>query len=658
MEESLSIEETNKIRLSLGLKPLKVDTESPATSSKPADTAPDNSVDAQERRAVDNWKKHQDDIDKENARKARIEGIKKARDAEKRFAKLEGKGLGEADENEEDTTTWVRKMKKRQKKLAEKMAREMEEELQRAAAERKEYTAEDLTGVRVGHDLGELDGEGAVLTLKDTTIEENEEEGDELISTDIAERERLKERLDLKKKKPTYNAYEDEDENGEKRILAQYDEEIDGKKKKRFVLDGTGSASNVDAHRREVAEKLKAIAVTLDPIKPELASDYLDPSTLKIRKPKKKKTRATRKRSEDGDDTLASPPPEVPTGDSMEVDSGSAPAQPKPKRVFEETSFVDDDDLQSSLAAQRRTALKKRKVLKPDDLARQLREESATVTTPGADSPMKEDDGEEEPGLVIDQTSEFVATLRAPVVPERKRPSSGAPARSPPVTSMADEEGEDEDRPEEMDVDIKPEIKPGPKTGEISSTGLAQETTITHGVGATLAMLHQRGLLNRDSESDAKINLQRDREKFRAAKRLRELEAEEKAKSQRLRDRQSGKFDRMSAREREEHARWENKQRDLQEAKEMATRFKEYKPDVKLSYKDEFGREMSQKEAFKHLSHQFHGKGSGKAKTEKRLKKIDDEKKREAASSLNASATENAVQSAAKKSKQAGVRLM
>jgi len=280
----------------------------------------------------------------------------------------------------------------------------------------------------------------------------------------------------------------------------------------------------------------------------------------------------------------------------MEVDSGSAPAQLKPKRVFEETSFVDDDDLQSSLAAQRRTALKKRKILKPDDLARQLREESPAAATPGTDSP-KEDDGEEEPGLVIDETSEFVATLRAPVVPERRKPSSNAPAHPPPVTSMVDDEDEDEDRlEEEMDVDIKPEIKPDSETGEISSTGLAQETTITHGIGATLAMLHQRGLLTRDSESDAKINLQRDREKFRTAKRLRELEAEEKAKSQRLRDRQSGKFDRMSAREREEHARWENKQRDLQEAKEMASRFKEYKPDVKLSYKDEFGREMSQKE--------------------------------------------------------------
>ena len=140
-------------------------------------------------------------------------------------------------------------------------------------------------------------------------------------------------------------------------------------------------------------------------------------------------------------------------------------------------------------------------------------------------------------------------------------------------------------------------------------------------------------------------------------KKLHELEAEEKAKAARLKDRQSGKFERMSAREREDHARWENKQRDLQEAREMQQRFEGYKPDVNLSYKDEFGREMSQKEAFKFLSHQFHGKGSGKAKTEKRLKKIEDEKKREAASGLG-SAADNAVSTTAKKNKQAGVRLM
>ncbi|KAH8147685.1 uncharacterized protein LAJ45_08149 [Morchella importuna] len=657
MEESLSLEETNKLRISLGLKPLKADPPSTNTTASATDTTPifDNSTESQDRRAIDNWKTHQSVLEADSARRARAEGIKKARDAAKRFVVLEGKGLGEADENEEDTTTWVRKMKKRQKKLAEKMAKEKEEELERLARETKDYTAEDLKGVRVGHDLEELviGEEGMVLTLKDSTIGDEEEDGDELISTTLAERERLKERLELKKKKPVYNPHEAA--NGETSILAQYDEEIDGKKKKRFVLDGSGNTEDLsDVHRKEIAEKLKAKPITLDIPKPEIMPDYADPATIKIRKPKKKKS--TRKKSGDVEDSLA-PPPTIKEeeseadGETMEVDNKP---NHKPKRTYEDVSFIDDDDLQSSLAMQRKMVLKKRKILKPDDLARQLREESNIE-----DTQMKgeDDDGV---GLVIDETTEFVAALRAPVIPERRK------SRSAPLTTPAASAMENSPEPEGHDGDIKMEdgeedqkdlglIAPAPP--EISSTGLDEEMTISRGVGATLAMLNQRGLLKRDEEADNKINLLRDREKFRIEKKIRELEAEEKAKQQRLRDRQSGKFDRMSAREREEHARWENRQRDLQEAREMAQRFKEYKPDVNLSYKDEFGRDMTQKEAFKHLSHQFHGKGSGKAKTEKRLKKIEDEKKREAASSLN-STSATAVQSAAKKSKQAGVRLM
>lgn len=176
MEESLSIEETNKLRISLGLKPLKVDTDPRPSGDLTGEETFDNSVEGHERRAVANWKKNEVEVNKEAARKAKLDGIKKARDVAKRFAQLEGKGLGEAGEDEEDTTTWVRKMKKRQKKLVEKMGKEREEELERAAREHKEYTADDLAGVRVGHDLEELhEGEeGTILTLKDTTIEENE----------------------------------------------------------------------------------------------------------------------------------------------------------------------------------------------------------------------------------------------------------------------------------------------------------------------------------------------------------------------------------------------------------------------------------------------------------------------------------------------------
>lgn len=52
---------------------------------------------------------------------------------------------------------------------------------------------------------------------------------------------------------------------------------------------------------------------------------------------------------------------------------------------------------------------------------------------------------------------------------------------------------------------------------------------------------------------------------------------------------------------------------------------KSYVPNVKLEYVDDGGRLMNQKEAFRHLSHKFHGKGSGKIKTEKRMKKVMEE---------------------------------
>ena len=51
---------------------------------------------------------------------------------------------------------------------------------------------------------------------------------------------------------------------------------------------------------------------------------------------------------------------------------------------------------------------------------------------------------------------------------------------------------------------------------------------------------------------------------------------------------------------------------------------KDYKPNVRLEYIDDSGRKLNQKEAFRHLSHKFHGKGSGKLKSEKRMKQIDE----------------------------------
>ena len=49
--------------------------------------------------------------------------------------------------------------------------------------------------------------------------------------------------------------------------------------------------------------------------------------------------------------------------------------------------------------------------------------------------------------------------------------------------------------------------------------------------------------------------------------------------------------------------------------------------DIKLDYRDEFGRKMTQKEAFRQLNYAFHGFGPGKKSQEKKLRQMEEEKK-------------------------------
>ena len=677
MADAASIEATNVIRASLGMKLLPVPGAGPTfKASKDSESSSDeeeqgSTLESRQAQGYDNWKKLQDEADAKAQREAKNEAIKKARDAARKFAKLEGKGLGEADDvTELDTRSWLVQQKKRQKKLDRERARKLEQEL-KEREEAADYTAQDLAGVKVGHELGDFeDGDEQVLTLKDTTIDENEEEGDELENVELKEREKLQERLDLKKKKPVYNP-NDVDETGEKVLLKHYDETIDGKKRKRFTLDAQGSTvEEREALNQTAGAKVKTQPISLDILNTIPTSDYVEASEIKIKKPKKKKQKSTRQKAPDEDDIfpLVEPPNDAEaTIDKIEVNSGISVKPAAPSRSqFENVSFVDDDDLQASLAKQRREALKKRKRTRPEDIARELREEESATA-------MEEQDGQvEEGGLVIDETSEFVANLQRPTVQDKPRKASSSKTNEATrVKSMSpsglDEEG-DVDMEQsynaiEDEEDIKARLKretSTPAPPGLTVTGLEEESTLTKGIGSTLSLLTQRGLIKNSDSGDINA-LHRERQKFLAEKQKREAAAEHKARLQRERDRASGKLDRMSAREREEYARWENKQRDQAESRQMTEIFnREYKPDVQLKYVDEFGRSMNQKEAFKHLSHQFHGKGSGKQKTEKHLKKIEDDKKKEAMSSLDSSQAtgmNNAVAGTAKKNRTVGVRL-
>ena len=265
----ISIEETNRLRVSLGMKPLPVPGAAPAGPVFKEATGPAEEVastlETRQAESYDNYNKAKELEEAKKKRDAKADAIKKARDAAKRFSKLEGKGLGDEDENEEmDTRSCLIKQKKRQKEIEK--ARRREQELAEAeAAAAAEYTAKDLAGVKVGHELDTFEeGEEQILTLKDHTIDENEEEGDELENQNLRERERLDENLKLKKKKPVYDAmarWETDFEKGG--ILEQYDEAIDGKKGKKFTLDGQGSTAEA-ASLAGAASKAKPKVISLD----------------------------------------------------------------------------------------------------------------------------------------------------------------------------------------------------------------------------------------------------------------------------------------------------------------------------------------------------------------------------------------------------------
>jgi U4/U6.U5 tri-snRNP-associated protein 1 len=667
---ALSVAEANKIRQSMGIAALPVPGAAPsgpafkeAQKGDDSDEEPASTVETRQAAAYDNWQKLQDEAEAKKKREARLASIKKEREKAARSAKLEGKGLAD-DANDEDDVAWLKGAKKRQKKIAkaEQMQKDLEER-ERQAREALQYTESDLAGVKVGHELNAFDtGEDQILVLKDTAVDEDEE--DELEAVSLKEKERLQERLDSKKRKRTYDP-NDVDEGGQGSILAQYDEEIEGKKHKAFTLDGQGKT--VEQARQEVFTdgKPKKVAISLDILKDENpVTDYMDISEIKIKKPKRKKTKATRRKHVAEDDDIF-PPPNEEVDEEMEVDEPETVA-PKPKKNLFDTSFIDDDDLQANLAAQRQKALKKRKKMRPEDIARQMREEASA--TPDVRDTTEPD---EEPGLIIDETTEFVQNLdrfkSEEAEEERRRQRRQASHVSNSIASAGGAQAVDEEGDVDMgasyaeaaEAEERAEPREQEASAHISGTGLEEEETLDRGLGATLKLLRDRGVIQPAGGADMNAEY-RQRQKFLAEKQRAEVYAEQFAKDQREKDRQSGKWNHMSTKEREEISRKANTTRDHVESKRLAEIFnKDYKPNFELNYVDEFGRTMNQKEAFKQLSHQFHGKGSGNTKTQKHLDKVAAEKKKMAESSLetNLAGMTHAQGQQSKKHKQAGVRL-
>ncbi|KAK3372799.1 SART-1 protein [Lasiosphaeria ovina] len=642
--DAASIEEINKVRWAMGMKPLPVPgaTEAPRGPSPDKDQDVASTLETREAAAYDNFRKLREAEEAKKRREEKAAAVKNARDKAQRFATLEGRGLADLDDEDDlDAKSWLKTQKKRQKKI--EATRKLDEE-KAAADAAAQHTADDLAGVKVAHDMASfLDGDEQILTLKDTGVLENEEEGDELENLSLREQEKLQERLDLKKK-PLYDP-NDIDETAEHVILSKYDEEIDGKKRKVFTLEGAGTSTELADILDAPVQRRKRQAADIEVLEdaPPRNSDYLDASEVKVKKPKKKKSKTTRQRRADDEDALFAGDLGT-TGDDqeMDVDSGAV-IYTKKKKVFDD-NLLDDEDLQTSLAMQRKEALKKRKKTRPEDIARQLREEGSQSLEP--------EFLEGDKGMVIDEISGFVDALNPERLEERKA------AKAKAATEMQDESSDDE---EMADADTKRESVDRDMTPYADmSTGVEEEKLVGQGMAATLGLLKDRHLIEDTNGSELNEKF-RQKQKFLAELHRRMTLFDEEARHQRERDRASGRLDKLSIREREEISRQQNTMREQHQSRVMDQLFREgYRPNVELRYVDDDGRSLDAKEAFKDLSHKFHGKGSGKGKTDKRLKRLAEEKRRMAQSMLDASQNvgmSTAASHQGKKRKEAGVRL-
>ncbi|CAG8445967.1 12421_t:CDS:10 [Ambispora leptoticha] len=489
--------------------------------------------------------------------------------------------------------------------------------------QKKGYDSSSLAGIQVAHKVEDFtDGQERILVLKDSGILDNEEEGDQLISIQLEEEARLRKNLENKKKKPAYVAYDDEEflfgvndsQKSGAGILPHYDEEIEGPKKSSFTISGDGTVQlNEEERRQQVSENLKSqpISLSFDTSQNLSEQQQMDVDT-----------------------------------NSNGASSTTTPSIPPIRRQLnldEDVSYVDDDDLQQALARARRMANKKVIKTSVEDIARNLTQNRE----------QKNDEGETVRGeLVISDTTEFVNSLTlAPLINKRTeiiaKTSSSVSAVTPPP-EIIEKQPEKRDLDEEEDVENLPdEIAEEGKKGGWKAAGVVEnqdmaqiqeeakltsvveeEPLVSSGMAATLALLQQKGFSIKPSDEQLeKERIQRDRQKWLGEQRKKDIERQNEREREKQRAKEKGY--RGGGRDNE------STYRDREHMREMEARFKDYKPDVNLEYVDEFGNQLTPKEAFRQLSHKFHGKSSGKAKTEKRLKKLEEERKLKAMSSID-----------------------
>ena len=475
----------------------------------------------------------------------------------------------------------------------------------------------------------------------------------------------------IKAGKEGYQAYGTEEidevtgETKKKNLLYQYNEELEGVKKDSFTLEGEGEYSEAQSKERELAKvrmKLKLQnAISLQTPDLKVASDYYTEQEMTaFKKPKKKKK--VKKKMLKADDLLA-----MIDGDTNESEDTIAEKQKK-----RASRIIDDDDIAlpdgrlpdnndfvldhpepktKSLAALK-VANKLKKIKTVDKVAEEI-----LSSNRDNDVDMEDEDEIHKNELIIDQTKEFCRGLTEVSYSksglgetvdqelldfEKKLESKRLLERSRMEDEVEKKEIAEKSKKskrgtwEEVDHEIvesgkwkegargKPNRRRDKDSRESSKSDadgkasyrpsiLDDEAMASTSMGAVLKLAGQKGYLDQEEKQNRSTGL--------VHLKCQNYNIEDKSRDHEEDDRK-----RRGGR---------GADRGYSGPTQTFSEKKGYKPSVNLEYIDDSGRSMSSKEAFRYLSHKFHGKGSGKLKTEKRHRKVMEEKLMEKMSSTD-----------------------
>ncbi|XWS27410.1 hypothetical protein CRYUN_Cryun26dG0112700 [Craigia yunnanensis] len=550
---------------------------------------------------------------------------------EERTVRMKEERLKKKPEGVSEALAWV----SRSRKLEEKRNAEKEKALQLSKIfeeqdnfvqggnedEVDHYTTHDLAGVKVLHGLDKvMDGGAVVLTLKDQSILANgdiNEDVDMLENVEIGEQKQRDEAYKAAKKKT--GLYDDKfnDEPGsEKKILPQYDDPVADEG---VTLDASGRFTGEAEKKLEELHKRLQGVPTNNRVEDlnntgKISSDYYtQEEMLQFKKPKKKK--ALRKKEKLDVDALEAEAINAGLGagnlgsrnntrrQAIREEEARSEAE---KRInayqsayakAEEASkslrlvqtltvkleedenqvFADDEeDLYKSLERARKLALKKQEEKSGPQAVALLATAAASSQT--ADDQNTSIGEAQENKVVITEMEEFVWGLQ---LDEAHKPDSEDVFMDEDEIPEASEQDrknvENEVGGWKEVVDTSTDEKPANEDkDEIVPDETIHEVAVGKGLSGALKLLKDQGTLKESIE-------------------------------------------------------WGGRNMDKKKSKLVGIvddgrgndRFK----DIRIERTDEFGRIMTPKEAFRTLSHKFHGKGPGKMKQEKRIKQYQEELK-------------------------------